>query len=464
VIAENATANDRRDDVTPALGHWISALGLSDIPGDVLSHAKLCILDSLGCGLYGSRQPWSVIAAEVATAFGGSGASLMGRSINVGAADAALVNGTAIHGFEMDDVHVSSSLHPGAVAIPAALATAEHRGRSGADFLAGVIAGYETGIRLGICAGVSHSTSGFHVTGTVGSVASAAAVARVLGLNAGEAAHSIAIGATQASGLYAARLGAMAKRFHAGRAAQSGVIAGYLAEKGFTGSMAAIEAPFGGFLSTLQGQSDAATILDDLGKRWETAAVGFKVYSACASAHTTVDALDALMKEGLTAETLDHLTVRMSKKGFTNIGWHYVPAEIVSAQMNGYYTAAVKLLDGEAFIDQYQQDRLADPAVLSLITRMKFVHDPELDLGGAAKRHAVKVEARLTTGKTLTTYIEQRLGSAARPVSNEIVVAKFRRLAAAALGADQIEETISLVERLEQESNVTRLAHLLSGA
>src|SRR5262249_11303799 len=162
-----------------------------------------------------------------------------------------------------------------------------------------------------------------HVTGTVGAIGAAAAAARLLRLGPEQTAHALAIGATQAAGLYAARTGAMTKRFHAGRASQSGVTAAYLARQGFTGSLHVLGAPFGGFMSTLHGQSEAATILDGLGHHWESGRVGLKPYAACASAHTTVDGVRTLRQQGLTAGNLAHLTIRMSKKGHLNIGWPY---------------------------------------------------------------------------------------------------------------------------------------------
>src|SRR5262249_18696586 len=205
--------------VTPQLGHWVSGLELDAVPPDVMNHLKLCLLDSIGCGLYGSKQPWGRIAGEVAVSFSGGGtASLFARADKVSPSDAALANGTAIHGFEIDDAHVTSSLHPGAVTLPASLAVAEARNASGAEMLAALAAGYETGFRRGVCAGVPHSTSAYHVTGTVGPLAAATAAARLLNLAPQQAAHAISIGATQGAGLYAARTEGMAKRFHAGRA------------------------------------------------------------------------------------------------------------------------------------------------------------------------------------------------------------------------------------------------------
>ncbi len=291
--------------VTPLVGQWVSGLTLEAVPRDVAAHLKTCLLDSIGCGIYGARQPWGKIAADVMVGFSGGGvSSLFARAEKVSPGDAALANGTAIHGFEIDDAHVSSSLHPGAVALPASLALAQARQSSGADLLTALAAGYEVGLRVGICAGVTHSTSGYHVTGTAGAMGAAAAAARALRLNPDQTAHALGLGATQAAGLYAARIGAMAKRFHAGRAAQSGVLAACLAEQGFTGSLDALEAPFGGFMSTLRGQFDAATIVMDLGKHWETARVGLKAYAACASAHTTIDGVRQLRSRGLTRPIL----------------------------------------------------------------------------------------------------------------------------------------------------------------
>jgi 2-methylcitrate dehydratase PrpD len=449
--------------VTQSLGQWVSELAFAALPGELVAHLKLCLLDAIGCGLYGAHQPWGKIAADVATGFSGGGrASLLACPDKVSPPDAALANGTAIHGFEIDDIHVSSSLHPGAVTVPACLATGEANGASGTAFITALAAGYEVGIRVGICAGVSHSTSGYHVTGTVGALAAAAAAARLLQLDATQSAHALGIGATQAAGLYAARLGAMTKRFHAGRASQSGVLAAYLAQRGFTGSLDALEAPFGGFMSTLHGQSDPATTLEGLGSRWEALRVGFKAYAACASAHTTIDGVRELRRRGVNADNLEKLTVRMSKKGFLNIGWPYRPAEVITAQMNGAYAAAVTLLDGDAFIEQYAERRLADPAILALLPRIAFLHDPGLDQGGAAKRHAVKIEAVCKDGTVLTTAVEQRRGAAEHPLSQTEIIEKFRKIAAVALAPPAIDAVIDVADRIDRETDLRRLTNLIA--
>ena len=256
-------------------------------------------------------------------------------------------------------------------------------------------------------------------------------------------------------------MGAMTKRFHAGRAAQSGVLGAYLAEQGFTGSLDALEAPFGGFMSTLHGQFDAATILTDLGERWETAQVGIKAYAACASAHTTIDGMRELRSRGLNADNLARLTVHMSKKGHINIGWPYQPGDVIAAQMNGSYAAAVTLIDGDAFIDQYDECRLDDPKILALLPRIDFAHDPELDRGGAGKRHAVKIEAVQKDGSVLSTMIEQRRGSSDHPLTNTEIEQKFRRLAAIVLSTSAIDDLVSMISDLDREANLERLTAII---
>jgi len=449
---------------TARLGAWASGLRFQDIPLQVREYAKLCLLDTFGCGLFGSRQQWGRIAAEVARELSHPGpSSLWGTKMRTGPADAALVNGTTVHGFELDDIHLRSLMHPGAATVPAAFAVAEARGKSGRALLTAVVAGYEVGLRVGTCAGVPHGLRGYHPTGTGGCLCAAAAIANLLELDSAAATHALAIGATQAAGLYSARTGAMAKRFHAGRAAQSGVIAGLLAERGFTGSPEVLEAPFGGFMSTLSDHADLTVLTAGLGERWETLEVGFKAYAACASAHTIVDALDQLMRRGLRHQEMTRLRIRMTKIGASNVAWRYRPAGVVAAQMNGYYTAAVKLLDGDAFVEQYAEDRLTDPRILSLIEKIEIVHDPGLDVGGAAKRHAVIVEASLVNGQVLEEYVEQRLGSPQRPLTHSEVERKFRRLAGTVLSESVIEEFRNAVLSIEDIDRLDRVGALLAG-
>jgi aconitate decarboxylase len=447
---------------TRVVAQWASALTLDDIPAPVQAHARLCLLDGLACALYGSQLEWGRIAAEAAVEMAPGGvATLWGHQARAGAAAAALANGTALHGFELDDVHLRAMVHPTAVVLPAVLALAETETMSGGALLTAIVAGYEVGIRTGICAAIPHGARGFHATGTVGCVAAAAGAANLLRLDPENAANAIGIGATQAAGLYCARAGAMTKRFHAGHAAQAGVIAGLMARRGFTGSHDILEASFGGFMSTLTENADLSLLTEGLGETWETELVGFKIHAACASAHTIIDGLDALMQCGLTADNLEQLTIHMTAKAARNVGWVYRPDGVVAAQMNGYFAAASKLRDGHVFAEQYADDKLADATTLAMIERMRIVHDPVLDEGGTAKRHASRIEACLVTGERLSVFTEQRRGSSHCPLTQDEIIGKFRVLTGSILDPRAVEDLLDMVLRIESYSDITPLSRLL---
>lgn len=448
---------------TEIAGRFSAELGYESLPTEVIEHVKLCLIDAVGCGLFGSQQRAGRTCAELAMNSNSSGASVLwGNSKSAPPSDAALVNGTAVHGFEIDDVHVASLLHPAAVVIPAVLALADERAATGQQIVTAIVAGYEVGIRIGITSGVKHATRGYHPTGTVGSPAAAAASANLLSLNQDEASHALALGATQAAGLYSARKGAMAKRLHAGRASQSGVLSALLAERGFTGAVDALEAPSGGFFSTMSPESNITAVANELGNPWETLQVGFKAYASCASTHTTIDAVGRLMARGLTAPKMKKLQISMTEVGVNNVGWRYVPDSVLSAQMNGYYAAAVKILTGDAFIDQYHQDLLADPQLMGLIDRIEIVHDPALDERGASARHVVCVTAYLVDGSYMEETVEQRLGSSRHPLDEHQIAQKFRRTAGAVLQPGRVEQLLDIIRHIDDVDDARQLSRLLT--
>ena len=450
--------------VTQQLAQWTSSLKREHIPAPAWAHAKLCLLDAMGCALFGSQQPWGRIAAETALELSpGERASLFGHGKRCGVDAAAMANGTAIHGFELDDLHLKATLHSGAVTIPAAFALAEARGKTPREFLTAIVAGYEAGLRIGMAVGLGHGLRGHHTTGTVGTLAAAAVCANLLRLTPEQTSDALGIAATQAASLHGARTGAMSKRFHAGRAAQSGLLAAVLASKGFTGSSTALEQPFGGFFSTLCDEVNLDTVTAGLGEHWEITAVGFKAYASCGSTHTTVDAIERLMQQGLTADNLKELRIHMSRKAVSNVGWRYVPAGVVAAQMNAFYTSAMKILEGDVFIEQFQQHKLAEPRVLSMIERIRINHEPAFDAGGAATRHKVRVEAELTNGQIRSVEVEQRKGSAHFPLTPQDIERKFRGLAKARLTPAQTEQVIAWVNNIDDMDTLHDLCALLRG-
>src|ERR1700728_5222571 len=281
---------------TRAIAQFVSGLTYEQIPAEVRERIKLLILDSLGCAIYGANLEWCRILRETLEALDATRTtSIWGTSARLSSPHAALANGTQVQGFELDDVHRKAVLHVGAVTLPALIAVAEsHAKLSGRDLLTAAVAGYEIGPRVGLCMGQEHIGQGWHSGATVGIFSAAAGAARGLKLDADKTVHALGIAGTQSSGLMAAQYGAMVKRMHAGRAAQSGLYGALLAKESFTGIVDVFESPYGGFCTTFSRSTDRfplEELTSGLGERFETLGVALKFYSCVGSNHTSLDAL-----------------------------------------------------------------------------------------------------------------------------------------------------------------------------
>jgi aconitate decarboxylase len=415
---------------TRKLSEFAANCRFEQIPKNVVEHAKICLLDSLGCGLFGSTLPWPQIMIEVLLAHDReSEVCIIGSPNRCSILHAPLINGTMIHSFELDDLHKRSIVHLGSVVIPAAMAIAEwQENKSGKDFLAAMIIGYEVGARVGMSVGVPHLNMGWHPTGTNGTFGAAAAAGNLLRLTPAQMVHAFGIAGSQAAGLMASQYSSMVKRFHAGRAAQSGVYGALLAQKGFTGIENILESTYGGFCSTMAPQYDLSVLDRELGSVWETAIVGFKSYSACGSCHTTIDAMLEARKQIPSLEEIDRIHFRTSTVTNNHVGWQYVPDSITTAQMNQFFCGAITLLDGEAFVDQFTETTIRAPEALALIMKMDATADSAIDQRGQAYRHAIVAEVRLKDGRVIEIKKDHAKGSDAFPLTTEEVVEKYFRL------------------------------------
>ena len=452
---------------TRALAQFASELSYDRVPPSVMEHMKICILDTLGCGLFGSTLPWSRIVADFTREFQGKPeATVWGRPFKVPAPEAALANGTAVHSFELDDLHKTSILHPGGIVLTPALAVAERTGGcDGKEFLTAVVAGYEVGIRVGMSVGTSHLQMGFHNTGTIGTFGAGAAAGRVLRLDPEGMTHALGIAGTQAAGLMAAQYSAMVKRMHAGRAAQSGVYGGLLAQRGFTGITNILEAEYGGFCKTMALVSDMNKLTAGLGESFETARVGFKPYAAGGSTHTAHEAVKSIMtKNHLTAEMIDRITIRATTVTYHHTSWEYQPEGITAAQMNMHYVVAVTALEGNIFIDQFTDQKVADPKIIEYSRKVEVVADPELDKLGPEFRHAVIAQVKTKDGRILHERVDTAKGSAKNPMSTEEVIRKYEILAGKVLPPKRVSELKEMVFHLERLGNIRELARLLAPA
>jgi aconitate decarboxylase len=452
---------------TRRIADFVSQLRFEQIPEHVRERAKLLILDSLGCGIYGAKLEWCRILQQT---FGDLDASrttsIWGTAQKLSSTNAALVNGTQVQGFELDDVHRDGVLHCGAVTLPTLIAVAEsHAPMTGRDFLAAAIAGYEIGPRVGRCMGQEHIGQGWHSGATLGVFSAGAAAARALKLDPEQTVHALGIAGTQAAGLMAAQYGAMVKRMHAGRSAQSGLYGALLAKAGFTGIRDVFEAPYGGFCTTFSRSTDRfnlEALSAGLGSEWETMRVALKFYSCVGSNHTTLDAIrDIRKRRPFKLEELDRITVHGSRVTADHVGWPYKPEGLTSAQLNLPYCVATLLLEGDVFVDQFTEAAVYDRARIELSRKVEVIEDPEITARGARFRHMVKVNVKLQDGSMLTETREAPRGSEHSFAPAEDIVEKFRKLTRAAMPKGQQDGLVEAVLRIETLADARELIRLL---
>lgn len=452
---------------TRELADFVSGLTYESLPPAVVEQAKLIVLDGLGCGLHGSTLPWTKLLLDSIAPIAGSGpATVVGTGRKLDPAHAALVNGSAIHGFELDDFHGAGMIHLASVAVPGILGLAQQRGGvGGRDLILGVVAGGEVGPRLGRCFGQRHLVQGWHAASTNGSFAAAAAVGRALRLDAHGVNMAFGLAGSQTAGLIGVQYGAMAKRLHSGLAAQRGFYAGVLAGSGYTGIEDVFDLEYGGYLVTFAGSPDAfdrSQLTKGLGTDWETSRVGIKPYSCNGSIHTSLDAMRHFRQTAdLRADDVQGVTIHVSKATLEHVGWPYEPGSVTTAQFNLGYCVAVMLREGDCFIDQFDESRLNDPRIVDLARRVHCVHDPAVDARGNANRHNIRVEVALRDGRQLLTEVLHRRGSEVHPLSPEEVREKFDKLARTALPPERVASLAALVARLEALPDVAALAREL---
>ena len=452
------------ENATRDLARFASALRYEDIPREAVERIKHCVLDSIGCCLFGATLPWTRKVAALADAEQAQPvASVFGMGRKTSVALAALVNGTAGHAFELDDIHKESIVHPGSLATPVAFAFAEQAGHAaGRDVITAMVAGYEVGTRVGNAATMSLFLDGFHPQGTNGAFVAAATAARFLVLDPGAFQHALGIVGSQAGGLMAAQEGAMVKRFHCGRAAQSGVYSALLARDGFTGIPDVLEASYGGYLSSYSSKPNPQRLTDGLGTTWETLNVGYKPHASVTSIHTSLDGLKELMKEhAFDADAVASIEVGLSTMTHVHCAWEYKAQGVTAAQMNLYYGLAVIAYDGVAFTDQYQESRLRDPKLLAFIKRISAYIDPEIEKMGAPYRHAARLAVKLKDGRSFAKLILDRRGSPENPLTPEDIEYKFRHVVRSCVAPAKIDRIVKLTQTLEQLSSTRELIEIL---
>jgi 2-methylcitrate dehydratase PrpD len=453
---------------TGQLATWVAGLALDDVPPAVVERAKFLLLDGLGCALVGAQLPWSRIATAAVLDLEGPGDGvIIGTGRTAGAPAAAVLNGTFIQGFELDDFHPLAPLHSCALLIPALLSTASvrHSTTTGAELLLSAIAGFEVGPRVGYTLhGAQMLDRGWHSGSVFGTHSAAMASGKLRGLGAAQLEDALGLAGTQSAGLMAAQYEAMSKRMHHGLAARNGFYAAGLAAAGYTGIKRVFEREYGGFLSVFgEGHDpDASLLTGQLGQRWETTVIMVKSYAAMGGLHGAIDAARKI-RQFVAPEDISKVDITVGETVYKHGWWTPErPLTPIGAQMNIGYATAAALLDGNVMPEQFTAARLDADDIWSVIDATSVHLDESLANVPITQRFCTDVSVTTRNGDVHHARIEAPHGAPTDPVTNDELAAKFHALADRVTDRGRAEAIERAVIALEDLDDINYLIDLLA--
>jgi 2-methylcitrate dehydratase PrpD len=359
-------------------------------------------------------------------------AALLGRRERVDIASAALLNGISSHTFDFDDTHLKTIIHPAGPVAPAALALAEHLGRSGRELLDALVVGIEVSCRVGNAIYPDHYDRGWHITGSTGMLGSAAASARLLQLDAGRTQMALGIAASQPIGLRE-QFGTMTKPFHPGAAARVGLMAALFARHGFTASKRALEAPRG-LMQVFSDKADWSEITDELGSRWEAALNTYKPFACGIVIHPSLDGCIQLReRHQLKPQDIKRVELHVHPLVLELTGKR-TPATGLEGKFSIYHSCAAALIYGRAGEQEYSDAVVRSPDVIALREKVTAIAD------GAIAEDGCRIELDLVDGAHHSITIEHAIGSLQNPMSDAALRAKFVDQSQPVLGERQANE------------------------
>jgi 2-methylcitrate dehydratase PrpD len=438
-------------DVTRKLALWVVGSRPEAVPAAVRKEAVRTLLNWIGCALGGSHTETVNMALAAMQPFSGPAqATVLGRAEKLDILNASLVNGISSHALDFDDTHLKTVIHPAGPVASAILALAEYRPVSGRDFLNALILGVEVECRIGNAVYPEHYDMGWHITGTAGVFGAAAASGRLLGLNEQQMVWALGLAATQPVGLKE-MFATMTTNFHTGRAAQNGLTAALLAQRGFTSANQPIEGK-AGWANAISTRHDFNEITERLGETYEISLNSYKPFATGIVSHPVIDGCLRLReRSNLTAAQVDRVDLSVHPLAL-ELNGRKTPATGLESKFSVYHAAAVAITDGMAGERQFSDAKVRDAAITALRDRASATADPKL------AQDQARVAIVLKDGRRVEVFVEHAVGSAANPMSDAALEAKFFDLADGVLPATQSRELIDLCRRVETLSSAAGIA------
>lgn len=456
--------------ITQALAEFAAGTRAEDIPAAVRFRALHHMLDAAGIAVAATRYDHSHRVLNAMRGLGGEGdVPVIGFPARLSPRDAAILNGYLCHGLDFDDTHVAGIIHPTASIFPAVLSASAMVGASGRDMVTAFVIGIEAAARIASVAKSGFHQVGFHPTGIVGVFGAALAAGRLIGLNARALAMAQGIAVSMASGsLEFVEDGAWNKRLHPGWAAQAGITAAALAREGFVGATRPYDGRFGLFKSYMGSYADQADFklaTAGLGDTWELMQTAIKPYPACHFTHACIDAALILREQGVTADQVRQIEVRVPA------GTHKViclpeanklkPANSYDAQFSVQWLTAAALVRGRLGLAELEPSEILDPEIMALTQKVRFSDYPDSPFPRA---YSGEVVISLTDGRTVSHREHINRGAAERPLTNGEIVEKFRANAATASDPAKVERMERAMLGLETAADAAAALGVFSAA
>ncbi|WP_347171075.1 MmgE/PrpD family protein [Pseudomonas salmasensis] len=446
---------------TQALCRFLAELTYAQLPEHVLARTEELYLDWLASALASQGAHPIPLFERYAQKMGPSSgpAQVIVNGASTSAYFAALVNAASSHLVEQDDLHNSSVLHPATVVFPAALAAAQDLGKSGRELLLAAAAGYEAGIRIGEFMGRSHYRI-FHTTATVGTLAAAVAVGKLLDFNEEQFINLLGSAGTQAAGLWEfLRDAADSKQLHTAKAAADGLLAAYLTADGLTGARNILEGDQG-LAAGMSSDAEPGKLSAGLGRRWALVETSFKFHASCRHTHPAADALlDVMQREGLSAAQISQVQTHVHQGAIDVLGRVTVPATVHQAKFSMGTVLGLIAVHGKAGLPEFHDLALTDPAVAAFRDKVSMSLDPEVD-SAYPQRWLGRVTVTTTDGRMLHGAIDEPKGDPGNTLSRAELADKFQRLAHFS-GARTPAQANRLIEQVWNLRTTASMAHWL---
>ena len=433
------------------LADFIHATSFEKLPQNVIHRAKLCLLDLIGVSIAGGRQNVASIVQSLIPAMGAcdEAVTLWGSDRKLPLLTAALMNAVQAHAIDMDDGHRYANGHPGVVTIPAAVALCENENLTGRELIEAIVIGYDVFIRLGSAINPDLLLRGFHTTATIGCFASGAVAAKLLRLSRPQTENALSLSGLQSAGLLEVlHSGESGKSFQVGKAAQSGVLAGLLAQQGADGPESVFEGEKGFFKAFAGKPCDSQSICRNLGKEFSLPSVYFKKHAACRHIHSALDALSEIVaRHALSPEQIGSIDIETYSIAKSLTGHIATEGSELGAKFSTPIAIGLLLAFGQSDASIYKKQYVSDPLVQSIATKVRVHANPERDKAYPGQRGAgVTVKAGI---QSYTHEVLYPKGEPENPLSDNELRFKFEKNASTLYAMDRVNKIRDVISDME---------------